>query len=106
MRTTQDAAGVWSKAAEPSTWPPMPGAHLVYEVVEVSPPALLRYAIESGLPVREHAGTLALEPTAGGGTEIVVHESFRARLWGTAGYLRGRRERTLLDLARWLAADR
>ena len=100
LRTALAGAEVWATAGDPTAWPPMPGADLVYEVLESESPSRLRYSIVSGLPVRDHEGLLLLEPTAGGGTEIVLHESFRGRLWGTTGYLRGRRERALVDLAR------
>lgn len=99
LRTASVAEDLWDKVRDPASWPPMPGADLTYRVTESAPPRLLRYALVDGLPVREHEGAVRLEPV-GIGTEIVVHESFRARLWGTAGFLRGRRERALVDLAR------
>lgn len=78
----------------------MPGADLTYLVHESVAPSLLRYSLATGLPVRDHEGMVRLEPSGVGGTEIVVREAFRARLWGTSGYLRGRRERALVDLTR------
>jgi hypothetical protein len=100
LRTARDAEDLWAMVRDPQSWPPMPGADLTYRVTEVEQPRLLRYALVGGLPVREHEGVARLEPSGVGGTEIFLHESFRARLWGTAGYLRGRRERALVDLAR------
>lgn len=100
LRTTEAPESVWSRVCDPTTWPPMPGADLTYLVRETDAPRLLRYSLATGLPVRDHDGVVHLEPSGTGGTEIVVHEAFRARLWGTSGYLRGRRERALVDLTR------
>lgn len=99
LRSPRSSAEIWPHACDPSTWPPMPGAELVYAVLEAEPPRLVRYSIVAGLPVRDHRGEIVLEPTATGGTEIVVRESFRGRVWGTSGYLRGRRERALVQSA-------
>jgi hypothetical protein len=78
----------------------MPGAELAI-VSRVDPArSTVQYEISSGLPVLEHEGSVVIAPSGSGGTEIVIEESFRVRIWGTGGYLRGRRERTLVDLAR------
>ncbi len=100
LRTSRDAEDLWTVVHDPRSWPPMPGADLTFRVTHAEPPRLLRYALVGGLPVREHEGVARLEDSGAGVTEIVLHESFRARLWGTAGHLRGRRERALVDLAR------
>lgn len=100
LRTSVPVDTVWRRAADPSDWPPMPGADLEYEVIQSDLPHLLRYRISGGLPLREHEGTVRVAEVPEGVTEIVLHESFRARIWGTGGHLRGRRERALLDLAR------
>ncbi len=46
------------------------------ELLAVEPPRLIRYASESGLPVRDYVGEIVLEPAAGGGTTIDWHSSF------------------------------
>lgn len=78
----------------------MPGADLSIVSTVDTDRHTVRYRIESGLPVREHEGTAVVAPSGTGGTEILIEESFRARLWGTGGYLRTRRERALIDTAR------
>jgi len=85
---------------DPASWPAMPGATLTLRVEPGASPREYRYRIVSGLPVREHRGTVELVDTDTGGTEIVLVESFRPRIWGTGGYLRGRRERAMIDAAR------
>lgn len=100
MRTERSVESVWTSVVDPSTWLAMPGAEVTYRVLQSEPPTLLRYVISGGLPVCEHAGSVVLEPTSSDGTEIVLHEAFRGRIWGTTGYLRGRRERALVDIAR------
>ena len=87
-------------AADPSTWAQTPGADVCLRVESTSVPDHFAYTIESGLPVRDHRGELALRGTGHGGTEVVFAESFRPRIWGTGGFLRGRRERVLIDTAR------
>lgn len=97
---------VWAKASDGDSWLPMAGAELVMAREIDDELRTVRYRIESGLPIREHAGTVELTSTEFGGTEILIEESFRARIWGTGGYLRSRRERALLDLAlSWGPAD-
>lgn len=78
----------------------MPGTTLALRVDPGASHREYRYQIVSGLPVREHSGTVLLVDTDTGGTEIVLVESFRPRIWGTGGYLRGRRERAMIDAAR------
>jgi hypothetical protein len=83
----------------------MPGAPFELQVTEPDTsrrdsPHRVEYEITDGLPVRDHRGELVLTGTPTGGTELRFHESFRPRIWGTGGYLRGRRERTLVDTAR------
>lgn len=85
---------------DPENWPAMPGAAITLVVEAGATAREYRYAIVSGLPVREHSGTVVLADTDTGGTEIVLTESFRPRIWGTGGYLRGRRERSMIDAAR------
>jgi hypothetical protein len=79
----------------------MPGAQLILEVRAVETSRRIAYEISAGLPVRDHHGELVLSQTPTGGTELVFSESFRPRIWGTGGYLRGRRERALIDTAQW-----
>lgn len=93
-------ADVWQLACDPQAWPPMPGAPFELQVGETESPGRVGYAITEGLPVREHCGELLLTSTSSGGTELEFRESFRPRIWGTGGYLRGRRERALVDTAR------
>jgi hypothetical protein len=78
----------------------MPGAPFELQIGDVEPPGRVGYAITEGLPVREHRGELVLSATPSGGAELEFRESFRPRIWGTGGYLRGRRERALVDTAR------
>lgn len=100
ISVARPVAAVWQLACDPKAWPPMPGAPFELQLSEAEPPHRVVYAITEGLPVREHRGELALTATASGGTELVFSESFRPRIWGTGGYLRGRRERALVDTAR------
>jgi hypothetical protein len=93
-------ADVWGLARDPKAWPPMPGAPFELQISAAEPPRRLVYSITDGLPVREHCGELVLAETPTGGTELVFRESFRPRIWGTGGYLRGRRERVLVDTSR------
>lgn len=97
----QPVARVWQLACDSTAWPAMPGAELVLEVTPVEAGRRLEYAISAGLPVRDHHGELLVGQTSTGGTELVFTESFRPRIWGTGGYLRGRRERALIDTAQW-----
>lgn len=102
-------AEVWRLAQSSRAWPPMPGAPFELQVTDPeaeqefsgrTSPRRVEYAITNGLPVREHRGELVLTETPTGGTELEFRESFRPRIWGTGGYLRGRRERALVDTAR------
>lgn len=108
MSVAQPMATVWKLACDRAAWPPMSGAQLVIELRSIVAFHRLGYGITSGLPVREHRGELVLAETPTGGTELVFTESFRPRIWGTGGYLRGRRERALIDAGlRWggISAD-
>lgn len=97
-------------ATDPGAWPPMPGADVTLHVERRGAPdhaapdqaALVHfeYRLESGLPVRDHLGELAMTDSGRGGTELVFTESFRPRIWGTGGFLRARRERALIETAR------
>lgn len=78
----------------------MAGANVRLRVESTSVAGYFEYAIESGLPIIDHHGEVALTDTGRGGTEVVFTESFRPRLWGTGGFLRGRRERALIETAR------
>jgi hypothetical protein len=105
ISVARPVAEVWQLACDPMAWPPMPGAPFELqlsqaELSEMDLPRRVAYAITAGLPVREHRGELVLTPTPSGGTELAFGESFRPRIWGTGGYLRGRRERALVDTAR------
>ena len=100
ISVARPVAEVWQLACDPKAWPPMPGAPFELRLSQAEPPRRLAYAITAGLPVREHRGELELTATPSGGTELVFCESFRPRIWGTGGYLRGRRERALVDTAR------
>jgi hypothetical protein len=91
---------VWADASDVDAWPSMPGAELSIASSVEAAQNTVQYEIVSGLPVLEHEGRVVIAPSGSGGAEIVIEESFRARIWGTGGYLRGRRERTLVDLAR------
>ena len=94
------AGEVAALAADPDQWPPMAGASLCLRI-EATPVAHhFEYTIESGLPVVDHHGEVTLTDTGRGGTELVFIESFRPRIWGTGGFLRGRRERALIETAR------
>lgn len=93
-------------ACDDAAWPAMPGAQLVLEVTPAEVFRRIEYGICAGLPVRDHHGELTMTETRTGGTELVFTESFRPRIWGTGGYLRGRRERALLDTARWWGHER
>lgn len=101
ISVSQPLAEVWDLACDATAWPAMPGAQLVLEVRPVATARRIEYVISAGLPVFEHHGELDLSQTPTGGTEIVFNESFRPRIWGTGGYLRGRRERALIDTAQW-----
>ncbi len=90
---------VWGLACDVSSWPAMPGADLAITLTPVATEDRIEYGISAGLPVRDHHGQLAMTSTPDGGTELVFAESFRPRIWGTGGYLRGRRERALIDTA-------
>lgn len=93
------ATDIWKLASDQSLWPEMPGAHLTLEVTQLESQRRLGYCIRAGLPVRDHRGELTFRPTPTGGTELMFTESFRPRIWGTGGYLRGRRERALIEAA-------
>lgn len=95
----EPSASVWLLACDCDSWARMPGAEMVLVLTPTEPGKRLSYAITAGLPVREHRGDLVLLDTPTGGTELVFNESFRPRIWGTGGYLRGRREQTLIDTA-------
>jgi hypothetical protein len=97
---------VWALACEVSSWPAMPGADLAIALTPFATEHRIEYSISAGLPVRHHHGELALTSTPTGGTELVFIEAFRPRIWGTGGYLRGRRERALIDTAQsWSRAN-
>ena len=87
-------------AADAAQWPPMPGTNVELRVVPTSEADSYEYSIVSGLPVKDHRGTVALHDSGHGGTEVVLTESFGARVWGTGGFLRARRERALVETAR------
>jgi len=91
---------VWDVARDVSSWPPMPGADLAITLAPTEDGCRIEFCITAGLPVRDHHGELTMTSTPTGGTELVFTESFRPRIWGTGGYLRGRRERALVDAAR------
>ncbi len=99
ISVAQPLAEIWKLASDDAAWPAMPGAQLVLEVTPVEAFRRLEYGISAGLPVRAHRGELTLNPTPTMGTELIFTESFRPRIWGTGGYLRGRRERALVDTA-------
>jgi hypothetical protein len=87
-------------------WPVMPGADLVLALSPCETDHRIEYRITAGLPVREHRGELVVTSTPTGGTELLFTEAFRPRIWGTGGYLRGRRERALIDAAQsWSRAN-
>ena len=97
---------VWTLACDVSCWPAMPGADLDIALTPLATGQRIEYGITAGLPVREHHGELSMTSTATGGTELVFTESFRPRIWGTGSYLRGRRERALVDTAQgWSRAS-
>ena len=97
---------VWTLACAVRSWPVMPGADLAIAITPSSAEHRLEYGITAGLPVRDHHGELAMTSTPTGGTELVFNEAFRPRIWGTGGYLRGRRERALIDAAQsWSRAS-
>ncbi|HWA52855.1 MAG TPA: SRPBCC family protein [Solirubrobacterales bacterium] len=47
------------------------GPPLREEVIAYQPPARFSYKLLSGLPVRDHVGTVELTPNGGGGTKMV-----------------------------------
>lgn len=94
-------AEVWSLACDLNSWPPMPGADLALALTPLATGHRIQYGITAGLPVRDHHGELAMVATATGGTELIFIEAFRPRIWGTGGYLRGRRELALISSAQW-----
>lgn len=57
--------GVGSIRALTAVGPPMREETIVYER-----PTRFSYKVLSGLPVRDHVGTVSLEPTDGGGTKV------------------------------------
>ena len=87
-------------AADSGQWPPMAGANVCLRIEATSVADHFEYTIESGLPIVDHHGEVTLTDTGRGGTEVVFTESFGARVWGTGGFLRGRRERALIETAR------
>ncbi|MEO8106407.1 MAG: hypothetical protein ABI720_03735 [Actinomycetes bacterium] len=91
---------VSAMAGDPATWVQMPGADLCLRVDPTGVVDRYQYTLESGLPIRDHHGEVVLTDTGHGGTEVVFAESFRPRIWGTGGFLRGRRERVLIETAR------
>lgn len=105
ISVAQPIGEVWTLACDGAAWPAMPGAQLVLEVTPIEASRRLEYGICAGLPVRDHHGELTVRETPSGGTELLFTESFRPRIWGTGGYLRGRRERVLIETAQWLGGD-
>lgn len=93
---------VWALLTDLPRWTAVRETHLATEVVSAVPPTDLRYRITGGLPVREHEAHVELLP-ADGGTDVVWSHTFRARLPGTGGFLRGRLESQAADSARRLA---
>lgn len=85
---------------EADTWLPMPGTNAELQVSAALEADGYQYRIVSGLPVKDHRGRVTLVDNGHGGTEVVLTESFRARIWGTGGFLRARRERALVETAR------
>jgi hypothetical protein len=101
MAFSQPVATLWEVVRDPSGWPSMPGASITFDSTNEPSTHTVSYRLIAGLPVRDHEGRLALQPRATGGTEAVITEQFRPRIWGTGGYLRARRERAVLDLLAW-----
>jgi uncharacterized protein YndB with AHSA1/START domain len=58
------------------------------EVVAFEEARHLAYVVLSGMPIRDYRADVTLTPTAGGGTEITWHSTFRPKLPGT-GHLIG-----------------
>jgi hypothetical protein len=81
-------------------WVRMPGTNAELQVSAAPEADGYQYRIVSGLPVKDHRGCVTLVDNGHGGTEVVLTESFRARIWGTGGFLRARRERALVETAR------
>ncbi|MCY7300128.1 MAG: hypothetical protein LH616_13060 [Ilumatobacteraceae bacterium] len=99
ISVARPAAEVWLLACNHDSWAAMPGAQLSLDLTPAHAERRLEYAVAGGLPVIDHQGVLTVSDTVTGGTELCFTESFRPRIWGTGSFLRGRRERTLIDTA-------
>ena len=73
------------------------------EIVEYDPPRRLAYTIVSGVPVRDHLGTVECTPLPGGGTRIDWRGSFVPALPGAGAPLRLAAAGVIGFLARRLA---
>jgi hypothetical protein len=74
------------------------------EVVTFEPSRRFSYELRSGLPLQGYHADIDLAPTAGGGTEIHWHSTFRARYPGTGWLYRRMLQRFISDLASRLGA--
>jgi uncharacterized protein YndB with AHSA1/START domain len=73
------------------------------EMTELSPDRLISYRSLSGLPIRNHAASVRLAPSAGG-TLITWDERFEAAWPGTGWYIARALRRFVQDCADGLAA--
>jgi len=73
------------------------------ELTELSPDRLISYRSLSGMPIRDHAATVRLAPSADG-TLITWDEQFEATRPGTGWYLARALRRFVQDCADGLAA--
>jgi polyketide cyclase/dehydrase/lipid transport protein len=77
----------------------------IERVKAFDPPALLRYEMLSGLPLRGYEGTITLTE-ADGGTEISWHTEFDgAKILGTASLFRRMLDGFVADVAERLARE-
>jgi len=102
VRCAAPPEDVWPLLVDLDRWSSVRETTLRVEVLSAQPPSRLRYRIVQGLPVKDHAGDVQLVPVDGG-TDIQWSHSFRARIPGTGGFLRGRLESQAADAATRLA---
>ena len=78
------------------------GLALEEEILGFDPPKRMSYRLSAGLPIRDHAGEIELEP-AGDGTALRWTVRFRPSVPGTGWLLRAALERGVRDVCDRLA---